>query len=309
MNMDSGFVPTADGVRLYFEAVGAGRRTVIVPGMHLRDDLAGLVRERRLVFFDPRNRGRSDAVASPAGILQDADDVLAVARHFTKEPVDLIGHSFAGLMVVLCARAWPDDVRRVVQIGPIGMDPDRRYPDGLVNHDATFVQVMRDLTELLPQRRAFGDVEFCGRVWSVLRPLYVTDPRDAFRIRWDRCELVAERSAMRYFNEVTLPSIRRLALAAADFEGVRLPVLVVHGDRDRSAPYGGGREWALELQQARLLTVPGAGHAPWVEAPDLVLDAIDTFLRGEWPEKAEKVTQLIADGELPVAEEGPDSQP
>lgn len=51
----------------------------------------------------------------------------------------------------------------------------------------------------------------------------------------------------------------------------------------------GGRS-TLELPNARLLAVEGAAHQIWVDAPDLVLGAIDTFLRGEWPAGAERVT-------------------
>jgi len=44
------------------------------------------------------------------------------------------------------------------------------------------------------------------------------------------------------------------------------------------------------LPNARLLTVENAAHAPWIEAPDKVFGAIDTFLDGTWPEAAEKLT-------------------
>jgi pimeloyl-ACP methyl ester carboxylesterase len=73
-----------------------------------------------------------------------------------------------------------------------------------------------------------------------------------------------------------------------DFARASMPVLTVHGRRDRSAPYGGGQDWAAALPNARLLTVDGAGHAPWIEAPD-VLDAVTTFLDGSWPASAERV--------------------
>jgi pimeloyl-ACP methyl ester carboxylesterase len=66
------------------------------------------------------------------------------------------------------------------------------------------------------------------------------------------------------------------------------PVLVIHGRKDRSAPYGGGRDWAAHLGNARLLTVADGAHAPWIEAPQ-VLEAIDAFLVGAWPDGAEQV--------------------
>jgi pimeloyl-ACP methyl ester carboxylesterase len=44
---------------------------------------------------------------------------------------------------------------------------------------------------------------------------------------------------------------------------------------------------------ARLLTVDGAGHAPWIEDPERVLPAIASFLDGTWPDGAEQVTSLV----------------
>ena len=99
---------------------------------------------------------------------------------------------------------------------------------------------------------------------------------------------------MRYFNEVTLPSIRTVALASARFDAVKAPALVVHGAKDRSAPYGGGREWAAMLPNARLVTVDNGGHAPWIEKPDAVFPAIETFLSGRWPDSAEQVASMLS---------------
>ena len=62
--------------------------------------------------------------------------------------------------------------------------------------------------------------------------------------------------------------------------------------KDRSAPYGGGREWAMMLPNARLVSVENAGHAPWVEAEELVFGAIEEFLGGTWREGSGKVMSM-----------------
>ena len=46
-----------------------------------------------------------------------------------------------------------------------------------------------------------------------------------------------------------------------------------------------------------LLTVENAAHAPWIEAPGKVFDAIKTFLDGAWPKDAEKVESIEPKGE------------
>jgi len=280
-------------VRLFFQCMGRGEHVVVVPnGAYLSEDLSVLAGTRLLVYFDLRNRGRSDAPGG-GGILQDVEDTRAVAKHFSTSQVDLIGHSFAGLLVALYARSHPDAVRRIVQIGPLGANPDREYPPPLSNRDDTFARVMRELGALLPRRASFEPVAFCERVWETLRLLYVTDAADASRITWNRCGLETERNGMRYFNDVTLPSIRALALDSASFDAVKAPALIVHGAKDRSAPYGGGRDWAARLPDARLVTVDTGGHAPWIEAPDTVFPAIESFLNGRWPESAEQVASRI----------------
>ena len=56
---------------------------------------------------DLRNRGRSDFITDNSklrrGIHQDVDDLEAVRRHFGIDQIALIGHSYAGIIVILYA--------------------------------------------------------------------------------------------------------------------------------------------------------------------------------------------------------------
>lgn len=127
---------------------------------------------------------------------------------------------------------------------------------------------------------------------GVLDDVLDLDPADADRIDWGRCDLPNERNFMKYWTETVFPSIQSLNLSAEDLARVETPVLTLHGTKDRSAPYGGGREWVQRLPNARLVTVENAGHAPWIEAPERVFGSIGAFLQGGWPEGAEKVESL-----------------
>jgi proline iminopeptidase len=297
MQPDEGYVTTEDGVRLYFRILEEGPRTVLFPnGFDLLDDFRHLAEGRRLVVFDLRNRGLSDPVADPAklraGVHNDVEDLEAVRRHLGAETVDLLGHSYVGLMVILYTMRHGARVRRMVQLGPTGPFPGKQYPPPLSFDDGTLQEVFAALEPLQKERGSADPVELCQRFWSVLRRIYVADAADADRIHWGRCDLPNELGFMRYWNDKVWPSILDLNLTAEDFAKVEAPVLTIHGAKDRSAPYGGGREWALLLPDARLVTVENAAHAPWIEAPGLVFGAIETFLDGAWPEEAEKVESL-----------------
>ncbi|HWF09165.1 MAG TPA: alpha/beta hydrolase [Bryobacteraceae bacterium] len=134
-------------------------------------------------------------------------------------------------------------------------------------------------------------VESCRKFWSVLREIYVADPSNADRIDWGRCELANERAFLHHWNANLLPSIMKLKLEE-EAPALQTPVLTIHGRKDRSAAYGGAREWALLLPEARLVTIDEGAHAPWIEEPEKVFGAIRTFLDGAWPRDAEKVTDL-----------------
>jgi len=295
MPWSEGYLAADDGVRLYFRTIGDGSRSLVYPnGIYLADDFARLAGGRRLIFYDVRNRGKSDAVSDAAklqrGVQNDVDDLDAVRRHFGIAKLDVIGHSYIGVMVALYAMKYPEHTNRVVQIGPAEREQGKEYPEHLRWHDATRAAILGRIPQMI--RHSSGDAtENCKKFWAVLRELYVVDPANAHRTDWNRCDLPNELNFMSYWIAYILPSLQRLNLTAEDFAKAQAPVLTIHGRKDRSAPYGGGREWALRLPNARLVTVDEAGHAPWVESPDKVFGAIATFLDGAWPE-AEMVHSL-----------------
>jgi len=294
METRDGKVTMEDGAGLYFQKVGSGPKPVIIPnGLCFLDDFRHLSDWRTLIFYDVRNRGLSDTISDPArlarGIQQDVDDLDAVRKHFGIDRVDLIGHSYIGLMVGLYAMKYAANVGRVVQIGPGQPDAAKQYPAPLSYTDATFVEVMAKIGQMMKEPPSGDPEEGCKKFWSVLRVIYVADPKDAHRIDWGRCDLANERTFRRYWIGNVWPSIQSLKLSAEEIAKAKAPVLIVHGNKDRSAPYGGGRDWAMLLPDARLVTVENAAHAPWIEAPELVFGSIKTFFAGGWPEVAEIV--------------------
>lgn len=297
VDRSEGYIATVDGIRLYFQKLGQGTRAIIIPnGIYLYHDFKYLAEHHTLILYDLRNRGQSDPVTDPTklarGIHNDVDDLEAVRQHFGISKPVVLGHSYVGLMVVLFAMKYPDHNGGLIQIGPAQPSFGRQYPPHLTGVDDTLRDVLAKLGQLQKERRTEDPVEFCNKFWSLLRLIYVENAADAGRINWGRCELPNERGSLKYWTESIQPSLQTLRISAEDAARVEVPVLTIHGRNDRSAPYGGGRDWALILPNARLVTIEKAGHAPWIEAPEKVFNAIKDFLDGGWPESAEHVRSL-----------------
>ena len=279
MGPSEGYITTEDGIRLFFQKFGSGQKTVIVPNAirssssgnvsrsYLFNDFKGLADSRTVIFYDLRNCGGSDHVSDSAklkrGIHHDVDDLEAVRRHFEITQVDVIGHSYLGMMVILYAIKYPAQVNRVVQIGPVQPFFGKQYAAHLTGADATLLEVSTKLAQLQK------------------------DSQSVDKINWSFGE-----NMKKHWNENIFPSIQSLNLSAEEVAKVNAPVLTIHGTRDRQAPYGGGREWVLMLPNARIVTIENAAHLPWIEAPEKVFGSIKTFLDGAWPEAAHKVESL-----------------
>lgn len=295
---EEGFITTSDGVRLFYRKIGSAGDVVLVPGrLFLADDFSRLAaRDRTLIFYDMRNRGRSDAVRDTLAITiqKDVSDLDEVRRYFRAERVSLVGYSYLGLMVVMYALEHPASVARLVQIGPVPRKFGTKYAVELTANDRIPVLDSASVARVRAMRESGYDAthprEYCQLEWSTTRFVLVGDPANVAKLGPGWCDMPNEHPInLRRHFQYHFTSVQRLTVPAAAVRRVDAPVLTIHGTKDRNADYGSGREWAGTLPNARLLTIPGAAHHLWVEAPDLVFPAVDAFLRGRWPPGAERV--------------------
>ena len=64
-------------------------------------------------------------------------------------------------------------------------------------------------------------------------------------------------------------------------------MLVIEGEKT-NVPLDSTREWAKTPPNARLLLIPDAGHATFVDQPNVLLREIEIFLEGSWPTNSKK---------------------
>jgi pimeloyl-ACP methyl ester carboxylesterase/ketosteroid isomerase-like protein len=294
---EEGFVTADDGVKLHYRKVGNSPVVLIAPlGFILHDDFKQLADRATVITYDMRDRGRSPRVAETETltIQRDVKDLEAVRKHFNVEKFVPVGYSYLGMVVALYTLDHPEHVTRVVQLGPIPMKFGTQFPKNLTNGyddmEASAADVKR-----WQELRAAGMAEktpreFCEAQEKVYQYLLVGNGAHASRIKL-HCELETEWpvNVDRHFKS-TFGSIQALEVTKDQFKKIAVPVLTIHGTKDRNAPYGGGREWAFTLPNARLVTVEGAAHQSWADDPVTVFGSIREFLRGNWPLTAEKVS-------------------
>ena len=302
--VESGYVATDDGTRLFYQKVGSGKQVVIIPGaLFTFEDFRSLATPKRtLIFYDMRGRGRSDAIpdaerAKLVSIYHDVKDVERIRQHFKAPKVSLIGYSYLGLMTVMYAMENPGIVERIVQVGPVPLKFGTVYPKEFTNTDKLedIGPSGEDIAKLEKMRtegvEKTDPKAFCEFTWHVQRYRLVGNPANVDKLGKSQCEMPNEypENLMKHFMH-SFVSVQKLDIPRERLATVKMPVLTVHGTKDRNAMYGAGREWATILPDARLYTVVGGAHQAWVDEPK-VIGAIDTFLKGRWPDAAERIRQ------------------
>ncbi len=297
---EEGFVPAADGVRLYYRKTGSDVRVLIVPArLFLWDELDWLGEHFTLISYDMRNRGRSSKVEDGAALTleKEVTDLEAVRRHFGVEWFSTLGYSYLGKLVIMYAREHPVRIDRIVQVGPIPPSYATDYPEALTAASLPSPYPPGELERLEALREAgvkeSDPKRYCEAYWQVIPYQLVGDPANVGRLDADYCDMENEWPVNIDFHlqHAFVNSAMNHVMTDAQIATVEAPVLTIHGTRDRNAPYGAGREWALKLPNARLITIEGAGHHVWSDDPAINADIL-AFFQGEWPARAQQVTRL-----------------
>jgi proline iminopeptidase len=288
-----GYVTAEDGTRLFYRAIGDGSQEIVVPvGLFLEDALRPLANDaRRLVFYDPRGRGRSDSPDTlHVSLEHQISDVEAIRQGLGIERMALIGWSGLGMEMAVYAMRHPDRVTRIVQVAPVA---PRNSPHNERAYAERTSRIDEDALTRLEARRAAGEFAddpagYCRARTEITRVASFARAERAAEVP-DVCEYPNE------WSENLEPLFRALLGSFGDYDwradlvSLQVPRLVIHGAAD-AFPVEGSREWVQGFPSARLIVLEDAGHYPFIERPDAFFPAVDAFLDGEWPPEAEALS-------------------
>ncbi len=283
-----GFVSTDDGIRLYYVENGSGTDVLVAPVAlylepHLLEDLA---KSRRVIFYDPRNRGRSDSAdLSSISLDRQIEDLESLRTKLGIEKMSLLGWSGLGMEMAVYTLRYPHRVTRLIQMSPVPPAASIMRESG----DARAEMGDQAALQALDHRGDKGEFDETPEDYCRLRNV-ITDPTNFVDAELanqvpDTCVHENEwpKNLWPYFGAL-LPSFGDYDWRD-DLHDLKIPRLVIHG-REDGIPLSGAEAWVMGYPEARLLVLSPSGHFPYIEQKEAVLTAINTFLDGEWPQDA-----------------------
>ena len=283
-----------NGVRLWYKVVGqapAGTPPLLFlhggPGYNSYsfEAQAGKALEGRLqmIYLDQRGSGRSERPwTGDYSLPLMVEDIEALRRQLGVPKLALMGHSFGGALALEYAAAYPQHVARLVLVSAASSIPDacaarvaflaQRYPAELAKARAAAVERKETPDECFFAFNAVPD-EIRERVNDE------TMFPDMKRVEEQRA--VDAKSGLRNTGELggTLWNNGFLSYRFGRFERLTMPVLVLAGAEDHAIGLPAQRALGQALPKAKLVEYAGAGHFPYLDAPQRFSADVTAFVR------------------------------
>ena len=246
-----------NGIEMYYEEVGTGEPLVLIMGFG-GDHLAWAFQVRavaegyRVVTFDNRGVGQTDAPERPSTTREMAEDTLALMDALGIERAHVIGASMGGMIAQELALAHPSRVR-TLHLACTMARPDAHMKALIATWRAMRTALSRE--ELV---RAMVLWLFSFRTYDA-RPEFV--------------EAVIQTALANPYPQSVPGFLGQAAAieghdALARLPAIRCPTLVTVAEDDILVPPRFSRELAARIPGATLRAVVEAGHVYFWERPD-----------------------------------------
>ncbi len=213
-----------------------------------------------LIRPDQRGHGETGFVAEPYSFRDMVDDLHDLQQQLGVGPVHYVGHSMGAMMGPYFALAYPDALRSMTLIGGSAIaEPEER----LVGY-----------RQLVAAVRAGAHEKVIDRLVSLFFSEWSRANRQEAIEKYRRDFLQTPAEGMYWTAEAVFTRENLLPRLAE----IAVPTLVIVGEKDVVTSPERAQELADGIPNAKLLTVPDAGHFTTVEAPD----AVNTALREFW---------------------------
>jgi pimeloyl-ACP methyl ester carboxylesterase len=268
------FIETAEGVKLAYSDWGAGKPVVFVHAWALPSPMwdyqIGALSEQglRCIAYDRRGHGGSSKPNSGYDCDTLADDLSALLAQLDLHGVALVSHSFGSAEVVrYLTRHGASRIEKIVLIAPAALPfvmKTSNNPNGIPAEQLEFFRtkvLQADFPRWLEDgKRAFFVADTSPSLQDWVKELMLTTPLPV---------------AIETNRRITSTDFRK------ELPGITVPTLIIHGDKDVSAPIDlTGRPAAALIPKAQLKVYEGAPHGIFLTHKDRLNADLLGFIRG-----------------------------
>jgi proline iminopeptidase len=282
---------TVNGARLWYESEGSGQPLILIsggPGIshdYFHPYFSALRDSYRIIYFDAFGRGKSDRAKdrSEYTLARDVEDVEGLRKALGLGKINLLGHSYGGVVAQSYALRFPDSVRRLMLVDTLFSAEMWQANDDNSNHELR--NQFPETWEKIQQVRAQG-FNTCSKEYQD-----VSDVSPAFLMFYNAstfeklmhsdgsvnndvyCAITGDDADFLVSSDMGRFDFR------LDLKKLTIPTLILTGRYDRVAIPRWTVQYKRYAPQAQFVMFEKSGHFPFIEETDETLRILREFLQ------------------------------
>lgn len=283
---DEWYLRTPDSVSLYIREFGRGEPVIVLHGGwgmdhgYMLPALNGLENVAHFIVYDQRGSLRSPAPAEKISVAKHVEDLDLLRQRLGLNRVTILAHSMGTFLAQSYLQAHPDHVKGLILAGAIAPLSDSAHNAlGAANRVGNRLAERSEVNDELRKAGLLGKTDLTDqertRSWRIRFAgvnLYHVD-------RWREME-----GGQVFYNTTAANATSRTMPSQWNFIPVlrahACAVYVVIGAQDY-VDFGvvQWQEAAKQIPSLQLRILPQAGHASWIDQPDLFRRTVDEAVR------------------------------
>ena len=271
-----------NGASIYYRSIGKGEPILVVhggPGMdhsYFLPHLDELADSYQLIYFDQRAAGKSsfDLDSSQMSMEIMVEDMEAIRQHFALDKVNILAHSWGGLLAMWYAKSHPEKLKRLMLVNTIAANKayDAAAAENLQKRRneedvAAMQELMQSEAFKNQEEEAFLEVFKLNFAPSFYHKEYLDSLQLAFPDNY------RERQGKLMY---LMPDLQAYDLYD-ELAKIKAPTLLVHGEVD-ATPLAAIEKIAEKIEGSQLDIFSECGHFPFIESKAAFRKSIDKFM-------------------------------
>ena len=292
--IQQGFVD-ANGVMIWYEEFGKGEPLMIVhggPGAthdYFLPYLLPLARHNRLIFIDERGSGKSGVLddATQYTVENMAEDVEAVRKALGLGKINLLGHSYGGVLAQAYALKYQENLSHLILCSTF--PSTKQMNDVFVKIKENMSPELRDRINKMEKEGLYGHglpyeqnrytTEYMTAAWGegYFPYIYQRNPDPSYDPVSQGFAWTLYREMWGSDGEYVIDGNLKSVEYVDRLHTIKVPTLINCGDHDECAP-SLSEEMHEKIPGSKLVIFPQSGHMTFVDQPDLFIKTINDFL-------------------------------